>query len=238
MTQAANRAISREMFIWQEAFIVIWCHAVKGCRPSNRPDDGILSTMSGVLSYRAFVMAMEQVERRLRKVTAALDAAGIRYAVIGGNAVALWVAKADPAATRTTKDVDLLVEREDLDRISEVMRGLGFSIRDLRPLVLFVDPQEPSRRSGGHLVWAGQKVRPSYAHPAPSLSDAVRDAEGFWVLNLPALLRMKLTSMRDVDKVHVADLLRVGMVDQGARDALPADLREQLEKIERTVEDE
>src|SRR2546429_8802086 len=123
--------------------------------------------MSGALSYRAFVMAMEQVERRLRKVTAALDAAGIRYAVIGGNAVALWVAKADPAATRTTKDVDLLVNRGDLDRITEVMQSLGFAVQDLRPLVLFVDPEEPSLRAGVHLVWAGQKVRPSYAHPTP-----------------------------------------------------------------------
>ena len=183
-------------------------------------------------------MAMEQVERRLRKVTAALDAAGIRYAVIGGNAVALWVAKADPAATRTTKDVDLLVERDDLDRITAVMTGIGFGAQDLRRLVLFVDPEEPSRRSGVHLVWAGQKVRPSYAHPAPSLSEAVRDPEGFWVLDLAALLRMKLTSLRDVDKVHVADLLRVGMVDPNLRAKLPADLRERLQMIEQTLDDD
>src|SRR5947199_10262120 len=99
--------------------------------------------MSAALSYRAFIMAMEQVERRLRKVTAALDAAGIRYAVIGGNAVALWVAKADPAATRTTKDVDLLVERGDLDRIRSAMAKLGVEFHDLRRMVLFVAPEEP-----------------------------------------------------------------------------------------------
>ena len=183
-------------------------------------------------------MAMEQVERRLRKVTAALDAAGIRYAVIGGNAVALWVAKADPAATRTTKDVDLLVERDDLDRITRVMQSLGFEAQNLRRLVLFIDPEEPSRRSGVHLVWAGQKVRPSYAHPTPSVTEAVRDAEGFWVLDLAALLRMKLTSLRDVDRVHVADLLRVGMVDSAVRAALPPDLRERLEAIEQSIADE
>ena len=100
-------------------------------------------------------MAMELVERRLRKVTAALDAASIRYAVIGGNAVALWIAKADPSATRTTKDVDLLVERSDLDRISQVMHELGFEKQELRRFVWFVDPEAPSRRSGIHLVWAG-----------------------------------------------------------------------------------
>jgi hypothetical protein len=194
--------------------------------------------MSGALSYRAFVMAMEQVERRLRRVTAALDAADIPYAVVGGNAVALWAAKADPGATRTTKDVDLLVDRTDLDRITEVMRGLGFEKHDLRRLVLFVDPEDPSRRSGVHLVWAGQKVRPSYAHPAPAVTEGVRDPEGFRVLDLAALLRMKLTSLRDVDKVHVADLLRVGMIDRAVRDTLPADLRERLEEIERSIDED
>lgn len=183
-------------------------------------------------------MAMERVERRLRTVTAALDAAGIRYAVIGGNAVAVWVAKADPAATRTTKDVDLLVDKNDLERITQVMSGLGFQREDLRSLVLFIDPEEPSRRSGVHLVWASQKVRPSYVHPAPSLDEAVHDPEGFWVLDLPALLRMKLTSLRNIDKTHVEDLLRVGVIDQAVRDALPQALRECLEGIETMLEEE
>lgn len=194
--------------------------------------------MSGALSYRAFAMAMELVERHLRKVTAALDAAGIRYAVIGGNAVALWVAKADPSATRTTKDVDLLVERSDLGRINQVMHELGFEKQELRRLVLFIDPEAPSRRSGIHLVWAGEKVLPSYAHAAPALTETVRDPEGFWVLDLPALVRMKLTSLRDIDKVHIADLLRVGMVSQRLRESLPPDLRRRLEDIESTLEDE
>jgi hypothetical protein len=194
--------------------------------------------MSGAMSYRAFATAMEQVERRLRKVTAALDAAGIRYAVIGGNAVALWIAKADPSATRTTKDVDLLVERSDLDRINRVMCALGFERQELRRLVLFVDPEAPSRRSGVHLVWAGEKVLSSYAHAAPALTERVRDPEGFWVLDLPALVRMKLTSLRDIDKVHIADLLRVGMLTQRMRASLPPDLRRRLEDIESTLEDE
>jgi hypothetical protein len=171
-------------------------------------------------------------------VTAALDAEGIRYAVIGGNAVALWVAKADPAATRTTKDVDLLVDRADLDRIAAVMKGLGFVQENPRRLVLFVDPDEPSRRSGVHLVWAGLKVRPSYEHPAPGLDEAVFDPEGFWVLDLPALLRMKLTSLRDLDRVHVADLLRVKMIDRNLREALPLDLQARLDDIDRAMDDE
>jgi hypothetical protein len=193
--------------------------------------------MSEVLSYRAFVMAMERVERRLRRVTAALDAANIRYAVIGGNAVAVWVAKADPAAVRTTKDVDLLVDRNDLEQIKSVMSGLGFRCEDLRRLVLFIEPDESSRLSGVHLIWAGAKVRQSYAHPAPSLDEVERTPDGFLVLSLAALVRMKLTSYRNADKTHIEDLLRVGMIDDAVRGALPPDLRARLDEISRSMDD-
>lgn len=177
-------------------------------------------------------MAVERVEQRLRKVTAALDAAEIRYAVIGGNAVAVWVAKADPSATRTTKDVDLLVNREDSDRITSVLDGLAFKREDLSSLTLFLDPDEPSRRSGVRLVWAGEKARPSYAHPTPTVDEGVRDAEGFLVLSLPALVGMKLTSLRDIDRVHIADLLSVGLIDTAVRAGFARDLLERLRSIE------
>jgi len=181
-------------------------------------------------------MAVDRVEKRLRRVAAALDAADIGYAVIGGNAVAAWVARVDPSATRATKDVDLLVERADLDRITEVMDGLGFERHDLRSLVLFTDPDEPSKRAGVHLVWANEKVRPSYALPAPSTDEAVRDEEGLLILDLPALVRMKLTSFRDIDRVHIADMLSVGLIDHNLRSALPDDLRERLSEVEASIE--
>lgn len=183
-------------------------------------------------------MAMERVQQRLRKVTAALNDAGIRYAVIGGNAVAVWVAKADPAATRTTVDVDLLVDRDDIDRITSALQAIGFERHDLRRMVLFVDPEEPSRRSGVHLVWCGQKVRPSYIHAAPRLDEAVFDPQGFWVLDLPALLRMKLTSYRDIDRVHVADMLRSGLINGDLRGGLPDDLRERLDAVRARLDDD
>jgi len=189
-------------------------------------------------SFSAYCMAMERVERRLRKVTAALNAGGIRYAVIGGNAVAVWVAKVDPAATRTTVDVDLLVDREDVDRITTVLHAIGFKRHDLRRMVLFVDPDEPSRRSGVHLVWSGQRVRPSYTHSAPRLDEAVFDPQGFWVLDLPALLRMKLTSFCDIDRVHVADMLRNGLVNNDVRGGLPVDLHDRLDAVAAQLDDD
>lgn len=181
------------------------------------------------------VMAIERVQQRLRKVTAALDAAGVRYAVVGGNAVAAWVGRVDPGATRATKDVDLLVRRVDTPRITAVITGLGFAREDLRDLVLFIDPDEPSKKSGVHLVWANEKIRPSYSVASPSVDEGVRDPEGFLVLDLPALVRMKLTSFRPIDQVHVGDMVSVGLIDARVREALPPELLSRLDDIVRTT---
>lgn len=177
-------------------------------------------------------MAVERVQARLRRVTAALNAAGLRYAVVGGNAVAAWVGRVDAGATRATKDVDLLVRRQDVRRITAVVTGLGFAREDLRDLVMFIDPEEPSRRAGVHLVWAGEKIRPSYSTASPTVEEAVRDPEGFWVIDLPALVRMKLTSFGPIDQVHLADMMAVGLIDNRVRAGIPEDLLARLDGIE------
>lgn len=183
-------------------------------------------------------MAVDRVERRLRRITAALDRAGIPYAVAGGNAVAAWVGRVDPAATRATKDIDLLVRAADVERITTAMDELGFTREDLRGLVLFIDPDEPSRRSGVHLIWAGERVRPSYEVAAPTIDEAVRDPEGFLVLDLPALVRMKLTSFQDIDRVHVGDMLRAGLIDERVGSSLSTTLLARLEDIRARIADE
>jgi hypothetical protein len=198
----------------------------------------VAARMTPGTAYSEFVMAMERVERRLRLVTEALDAARIPYAVVGGNAVAAWIAQVDPAATRTTKDVDILVRRCDLEGVTKALTAAGLRREDLRSLVLFVDPAEPSRRCGVHLVWAGEKVRPSYGHPAPDVTEARRPGSSFAVLDLPALVRMKLTSFRDIDRVHVADLLDAGLITDGIRAALPPDLQARLDDVASALDPE
>jgi hypothetical protein len=57
------------------------------------------------------VPAVEKVRVRLARSTSALDAADIPYAVIGGNAVAVWVAKVEPGAAQNTVDVEPMINR-------------------------------------------------------------------------------------------------------------------------------
>lgn len=187
-------------------------------------------------SFSAHIMAIDRVQQRLRRSTAALDAAGIPYAVVGGNAVASWVGRVDPGATRATKDVDILVRREDAPRVTAALTALGFAREDLRDIVLFIDPEEPSRKSGVHLVWAGERLRPSYTVPSPDVTDSERDPEGFTVVSLPALVRMKLTSFRDIDRVHLSDMMSVGIVAPSMAQALPPELAARLDELIRSAE--
>jgi len=58
------------------------------------------TTPVGVPNIEGYVMAVQRVEALLRRVTGALDAAGIPYAVVGDNAVAAWVASVNASAGR------------------------------------------------------------------------------------------------------------------------------------------
>jgi hypothetical protein len=127
--------------------------------------------------------------------------------------------------------VHILVRRADLPRVSAAITDLGFAREDLRDIVLFVDPDEPSKKSGVHLVWAGERLRPPYTAVSPSVEEASRDPEGYLVIDLPALVRMKLTSFRPIDQAHVIDMLGVGLIEGGVRDSLPADLRARLDSL-------
>ena len=62
------------------------------------------------------------------------------------------------------------------------------------------------------------------------MSDS-EDAEAFRLLTLDALVRMKLTSFRDKDRVHVLDLMAVGLVADSWLDRVPAPLRSRLQEL-------
>ena len=105
------------------------------------------------------VAAVNRVERLLKTVTTALDAAGIPYAVIGGNAVATWIATRDVGAVRATKDVDLLLERSDLERMGEVLAPLGFIRDEVLGIPVFMEAEDSLPSQGVHIILANEKVR-------------------------------------------------------------------------------
>jgi hypothetical protein len=181
------------------------------------------------------VTAVERVRDRLRRATAALEAAGVPYAVVGGNAVAAWMATVDPAAVRNTQDVDILLRREDLDVAEKALSAIGFVRGQVAGIDMFLDGQGAGPRDAVHVLIAGEKVRPEYPIPAPDVSEAVKHQD-LQVLALETLVRMKLTSYRRKDQVHLLDMLDVGLIDATWTARLPVDLAARLQLLIDTPE--
>ena len=184
----------------------------------------------GEVSWDRMVRAVEKVKERLLRATGALEAAGIPYAVVGGNAVAAWVSRVDESAVRNTQDVDLLLRRTDLEAATEALGRVGFIRRHVASVERILDGPQARARDAVHVLFAGEKVRPEYVLPTPDVSEAEQTGS-FRLIGLDPLVRMKLTSFRRKDQVHLLDLLGVGLVNASWLSRLPADLAARLQEL-------
>jgi hypothetical protein len=176
------------------------------------------------------VLAVELVKQRLQRATRALESAGVKYAVIGGNAVAAWVSQVDPAAARNTVDVDLLVARADFEQVKAALASAGFFHRHAAGIDMFLDGPKGKPREAVHVIFAGEKVRKEYVAPAPNVTDATRH-DAFNVLGFDALVKMKLTSFRLKDRVHLQDMIEVGLLDYSSLARFPSELSARLKEL-------
>ena len=182
------------------------------------------------VSWERMSNAIEKVRQRLLRAASALEQAKVPYAVAGGNAVAAWVSRVDEAAVRNTQDVDIILRRGDLSPARKALEQAGFVYRHVANVDMFLDGPNAKARDAVHIVFAAEKVRPDYVAPAPDVSES-EETETFRLLSLDALVRMKLTSFRDKDRVHLRDLMEVGLVDESWLERVPAALRPRLQEL-------
>jgi hypothetical protein len=176
-------------------------------------------------------MALDDVADRLERICTALREAAVPYALVGGQAVAIWVAVKDPAAVRTTKDVDILLARADLARARAAALAAGFDYFEVLGVGMFLDRTNPNPRHAVHIIWAGEKIRPEYESAAPTIDQRQKVTADIEVVLLDALVRMKLQSNRDQDRVHLRDMIDVGLIDRELLGQLPATLAARLEPL-------
>ena len=186
--------------------------------------------LTGDALWSRMERAVEKVQERLRRAVAVLESVGVPYAVVGGHAVRIWVSQIDEAAVRNTKDVDILLMRQDLETIKPPMEQAGFVFRQAAGLAMFLDGHDGNPREAIHLVFAGEQVREEEPEPNPNLDHAASVAE-FKTLELDALVKMKLNSFRLKDRVHLVDMLDVGLIDMGWVDRLPKELGQRLQQL-------
>lgn len=183
-----------------------------------------------ISGWERVAMAIEAIRDRLLRVTKVLNDSGIRYAVLGGNAVAEWVGRIDTGAVRFTKDIDILIRRSDLPAVIEVMKNAGFIFKNTLSVDMFLDGLDGNPRDAVHVVYANEKVRDNDLAPAPDVSESV-SANDFSVLSLEALVRTKLTSYRLKDRVHLIDMLDVRLIDASWCQRFPKELANRLQAL-------
>lgn len=194
------------------------------------------------VSWQRMSDAVDKVRRRLLHAAGCLEHAQVPYAVVGGNAVAAWVSRVDEAAVRNTRDVDILLRREDLPRAIIAMEQVGYTHRRISSLgsggtmEVFLETPDGKVRDAIHIVFANERVRPDNPETSANVDDS-EDAGDFRLIALPALVRMKLSAWRDKDRMHLRDLAAVGLLEKSAIPDLPATLAERLDFILANPED-
>jgi hypothetical protein len=176
------------------------------------------------------VRAVEKVRERLHRAARALEEARIPYAVIGGNAVAAWVATVDESAVRNTQDVDILLRRSDLETAKSALATAGFAYRHVKGIDMFLDGPRAKARDAVHIIFAGERVRSEDPVPAPEVNES-EVTGSIRAVALEPLVKMKLTSYRKKDQVHLLDMIEVGLIDETWLPRLPAELAPRLKEL-------
>jgi hypothetical protein len=178
--------------------------------------------------FERMELAVQKVDERMRRAMDALTGASIIAAVIGAKAVAYWVGLKDEGLVRNTPNVDLLIDPSDAEGSRTALEKVGFVyVAGSACPMAFLDGPEGRERSAVRLWFVGDVVRPG-VEPFPDLTRTI-PTWPYRVPALPTLLRMKLSSYRTIDQVHVQDMIATGLIDETCLGAVPVELRDRLQ---------
>ena len=180
---------------------------------------GMQSTAAALGSATAFARAMRPdlplVEQALESARRLFAEAEVTYLLVGGVAVI------HHGYVRTTRDLDVLLERRDASNLGEALLArhgfLRTAVNRLRHVASGADVD---------LLFAGDP-RPRHGTPPyPSPGELGRSAREADVVDLRSLLDLKLTAGRHQDLADVVALLKP--LDEASYLALEAGLRQEL----------
>ena len=148
----------------------------------------------------------DRVHQGMRRIAACMEAAGIRYAIVGGMAVNAH------HHHRTTKDVDFLLTADGFAAFKSLLDASDFATVQGRSR-RFVD-----RATGvtfdilvaGAFPGSGEPGPIAFPDPA-SVAQTIDDLR---VVDLPTLVQLKLAAGRFQDFADVVSLIRANQLDE------------------------
>jgi hypothetical protein len=165
-------------------------------------------------SHAGRTVIAQDLKAEFEALVDALAAAGIDFAVCGAFAVAIH------GAPRFTKDIDLLVMPDDLGRLLEVARSLGF---DLPAAPMTFDAGKPAQRTvhrvskakEGHLLSLDVILMPPIFQDVWANRILVEwERRRVPVVSLEGLIKMKEVAGRDQDRLDIRKLTQGDFGDE------------------------
>lgn len=172
----------------------------------------------------------------LQKLSLPLEEADVKHEVVGGLAVFLHVENADSTHSSLTRDIDLMIGREDLPQVIAIAERHGFRFRHSAGLDMLLFGEGTSARNAIHLLFAGEKVKDSQLEVHPQIRPVRAGLHGqqFLVVPVVDLVRMKLSSYRDKDRVHIRGMDAAGLITDEVESALSENQQLRLKHIRET----
>lgn len=159
----------------------------------------------------------------------AFSTAGLDYAVAGGLATYLYVEEREPDAGRLTRDIDIVVRRKDLPAIARAVEPFGLEYRHVAGVDMLIQHGQSARRAV-HMIFSGEKVMEQYPEETPAMLPP-QILQGIRLVPVAALVRMKLSSFRLKDQMHLKDLDDAGVITPELVAELGPAHRERLEQV-------
>jgi len=172
----------------------------------------------------------------LQRLSLPLEQAGVPHELVGGLAVFLHVENADSTHSSLTRDIDIMIRREDLPRVVAIAADYGFRFRHSAGMDMLLFGETTSARNAVHLLYEGEKVKATQleSHPRIHPVRAALHGQDFQVIPVLDLLRMKLSSWRDKDRVHVRGMDAAGLITSEVEQELSAELLARLRHVRET----
>lgn len=146
------------------------------------------------------------IEAELLGVIDALTTGNVPYALCGGLALAVH------GFPRATKDIDLLVEADQIEPAFAAVKSAGFTLR-AGPMPLGVGTDTPQRlfratkvAGGGHLTLDLLEVSPSYKNAWSTRVRGAFQGRDLVVVSREGLIAMKRLSTRSKDRLDIDTL--------------------------------
>ena len=176
-----------------------------------------------------FDQAMYSLYDDLARITQVLGDAGVPYELIGGVAVLAHILNRDRSRSFVTRDIDLLVSRDDLGRLVAAAEAAGYQARKIMGGYMVLRPGQNAGEAV-HIVFAGERSKSTQPLPHPEVAPVWMT---FFEMRVPVapladLVRMKLTSFRAKDQPHLELLDETGLITGALEAQLPEVLRERL----------